>query len=335
MVTMRDVAARANVSIATVSFVLNGTKRVAPETRARIEAAIEELNYRRNVVARALASSRTRILALLHPDLESRPNATVIQFAMGAAHGARERGYDLVLWPVNDDEQMSHLLAGGLVDGALLMEVQIRDSRVERLVASGIPFALIGRTENDDLPYVDIDFATTLREAVAHLRSYGHERIALVTQRTKGGAEPGRIMRVESAYRDAIAPLGTPPVVIPVDGTSAGGREAARVLCEEHPACTAVVLVNEGASAGLAKGLRAAGRAIPGDVSVISASTTRELGEMIEPELTVMAAPAAELARLAVDALIDQIEGVPDAPPHTLIPCTLVPGESVGPVPVL
>ncbi|WP_052424303.1 LacI family DNA-binding transcriptional regulator [Nonomuraea candida] len=332
MVTMRDVAERANVSIATVSFVINGTKRVAPETRARIEAAIEELNYRRNVVARALASSRTRILALLHPDLESRANATVIQFVMGAAQGARERGYDLVLWPVNDDDQMSHLLAGGLVDGALLMEVRFRDSRVERLVASRLPFTLIGRTGDDDPPYVDIDFATTVHQAVEHLRGHGHERIALVTQ-PRTGHEPGRIARVESAYLDAIAPLGHPPAVIAVEGTSAGGREAARALCEEFPERTAVVLVNEGASAGLVKGVRALGRAVPADLSVISAATTRELGEMIEPSLTVMAAPAPQLGRLAAEALIDQLEGVQDAPPSVLLPCTLVPGESVGPPP--
>ncbi|MFC5825825.1 LacI family DNA-binding transcriptional regulator [Nonomuraea insulae] len=332
MVTMRDVAERANVSIATVSFVLNGTKRVAPATRARIEAAIEELNYRRNVVARALASSRTRILALLHPDLESRPNATVIQFVMGAAHGARERGYDLVLWPVNDDEQMSHLLAGGLVDGVLLMEVQIRDSRVERLLSSGVPFVLIGRTENDDLPYVDIDFATTIHQAVEHLRSYSHRNIALVTQRTKAspGNEPGRIMRVESAYLGAIAPLGGRPAVITVEGTSAGGREAASTLHTDFPEATAVILVNEGASAGLAKGVRALGRTVPEELSIISAATTHEFGEMIEPALTVMAAPAPELGRLAADALVDQLEGVP-ASPHVLIPCTLVPGQSVGP----
>ncbi|MEV0309479.1 LacI family transcriptional regulator [Nonomuraea fuscirosea] len=336
MVTMRDVAERANVSIATVSFVINGSKRVAPETRARIEAAIQELNYRRNVVARALASSRTRILALLHPDLESRPNATVIQFVMGAAHGARERGYDLVLWPVNDDEQMSHLLAGGLVDGVLLMEVRISDPRVERLLASGVPFALIGRTEKDDLPYVDIDFAATIELAVAHLRSFGHERIALVTQRTKAqaGHEPGRIMRVESAYLDAIAPLGAPPAIVAVEGTSAGGREAASVLGADFPGSTAVILVNEGASAGLVKGSRALGRRVPEDLSIISAATTRELGEMIEPALTVMAAPAPQLGRLAADALIDQLEGVQDAPPHVLIPCALEPGQSVGPAPV-
>ncbi|MEV0387480.1 LacI family DNA-binding transcriptional regulator [Nonomuraea sp. NPDC050643] len=332
---MRDVAARANVSIATVSFVINGTKPVAPQTRARIEAAIAELDYRRNVVARALASSRTHILALLHPDLENRPNATVIQFVMSAAHGARERGYDLVLWPVNGDEQMSHLLAGGLVDGALLMEVQIHDSRVDRLIASRVPFALIGRTENDDLPFVDIDFDTTIDQAVDHLRSYGHRRIALVTQRTKArpGDEPGRIMRAESAYRAAMAALGEPPAVVTVEGTSAGGREAARTLDADFPRTTAVILVNEGASAGLVKGARALGRTVPGHLSIISASTTRELGEMIEPALTVMEAPAAQLGRLAANALIDQLEGVQDAPPHRLIPCTLIPGQSVAPPP--
>ncbi|MEV1177152.1 LacI family DNA-binding transcriptional regulator [Nonomuraea sp. NPDC049784] len=336
MVTMRDVAERANVSIATVSFVINGTKRVAPETRARIEAAIEELDYQRNVVARALASSRTRILALLHPVLEVRPNATVNHFLLSAAHGARERGYDLVLWPVNDDEQMSHLLAGGLVDGALLMEVQFHDLRVDRLIASRLPFALIGRTENEDLPFVDIDFATTIDQAVQHLRSFGHRRIALVTQRTMApsGNEPGRIMRVESAYLDAMAALGEPPAVVTVESTSAGGREAARELYEDFPEATAVILVNEGASAGLVKGSRALGRAVPYDLSVISAATTAELGEMIEPSLTVMEAPASQLGHLGVNALIDQLEGVQDAPPHIVIPCALVPGQSVGPAPI-
>ncbi|MEQ4720511.1 LacI family DNA-binding transcriptional regulator [Nonomuraea sp. B19D2] len=335
MVTMRDVAERANVSIATVSFVINGTKRVAPETRARIEAAIEELDYRRNVVARALASSRTRILALLHPCREAWPNATANQIVMSAAQGARARGYDLVLWPVNDDEQMSHLLAGGLVDGALLMEVQLRDPRVDRLIASRLPFALIGRTENEDLPFVDMDFATTIDQAVEHLRSFGHRRMALVTLRMKApsGNEPGWIMRVKSAYLDAIGALGEPAAVIAVEGTSAGGREAARRLSEDFPEVTAVILVNERASAGLVKGSRALGRAVPDDLSVISAATSAEFGEMIEPSLTVMAAPAAQLGHLGVNALIDQLEGVQDAPPHTLIPCTLVPGQSVGPAP--
>ncbi len=335
MVTMRDVAERANVSIATVSFVINGTKRVAPETRARIEAAIRELDYRRNVVARALASSRTRILALLHPYLEARPIATANQFLMSAAHGARERGYDLVLWPVNDDEQMSHLLAGGLVDGALLMEVQLRDPRVDRLIASGLPFALIGRTEDEDLPFVDMDFTTTIDQAVGHLRSFGHRRIALVTLRMRAstGNEPGWIMRVKSAYLATMAAAAEPPTVITVEGTSAGGRKAARRLSEDFPQVTGVVVVNEGASAGLVKESRALGRSVPDDLSIISAATTAELGEMIEPSLTVMTAPATELGRLGVNALIDQLEGVPDAPPNILIPCTLVPGQSVGPPP--
>ncbi|GAA2821821.1 hypothetical protein GCM10020220_007810 [Nonomuraea rubra] len=190
-----------------------------------------------------------------------------------------------MLWPVNDDEQMSHLLAGGLVDGALLMEVQIRDSRVERLVASGIPFALIGRTENDDLPYVDIDFATTIHEAVAHLRSYGHERIALITDRARGGPGPGRIMRVESAYREAIAPARRAARESSrwTARRRAGGRPRGR-CARNIPGARPPSSSTEGASAGLAKGIRAAGRAIPGDLSIISASTTRELGEMIEPE---------------------------------------------------
>ncbi|WP_345149515.1 hypothetical protein [Nonomuraea rubra] len=128
--------------------------------------------------------------------------------------------------------------------------------------ASGIPFALIGRTENDDLPYVDIDFATTIHEAVAHLRSYGHERIALITDPGEGraGAGPDHAGRVglprgdRPARRAARDHRGGQHV-----GGRAGGRAGA--VRRKHPGCTAAILVNEGASAGLAKGIRA--RAAP------------------------------------------------------------------------
>ena len=99
-VTMRDVAVRAGVSIATVSFVVNGSKPVREHTRLRIEQAMAELGFQRNVVARALASRQTRILALAYPALEHRLGWSIHDFVTSAAQGAADAGYHLVLWPV-------------------------------------------------------------------------------------------------------------------------------------------------------------------------------------------------------------------------------------------
>src|ERR1700704_5361212 len=163
---MRDVAERAGVSTATVSFVVNGTKRVAPDTHARILAAMEELGFRRNILARALASRRTRIIALLSPVLEHHLGRTGMSIVTSAAKAASDRGYRLVLWPVsNDGREMSELLTDGLLDGVLLMEVQMDDPRVEKLTEPGGTFALIGRTRDpSDLAYVDIDFDRTVSD---------------------------------------------------------------------------------------------------------------------------------------------------------------------------
>ncbi|WP_420813819.1 LacI family DNA-binding transcriptional regulator, partial [Phytoactinopolyspora endophytica] len=133
---MRDVAERAGVSIATVSFVLNNTKPVAPATRERIEAAMAELGFRRNALARALASRRTHILALAYPALQHKLGSTAMSFVTSAASAASNRDYHLVLWPVdNDGVELTELVRQGLVDGILLMEVLLDDPRVEALAA--------------------------------------------------------------------------------------------------------------------------------------------------------------------------------------------------------
>ncbi|GMA96495.1 hypothetical protein GCM10025881_33190 [Pseudolysinimonas kribbensis] len=261
MATMQDVADRAGVSIATVSYVVNGTKNVSPPTRARIEAAMDELRYRRNVVARALASSRTHIVALLHPVLGNRLGGTVMGFVIAASNGARARGYDLVLWPVEDEEQMSHLLAGGLVDGALLMEVRVHDPRVDELVTSSVPFALIGRTHDETLPFVDIDFAATIDTAMRHLTDLGHQAIALVDGNDETGwvADLGPTVRTEAAYREHMTAVGGRSVVISVPPNAAGGIEAARRLRDEAPEVTAILLMNEQAATGLVRGCASSG----------------------------------------------------------------------------
>ena len=180
--TMREVAEAAGVSIATVSFVVNNSKRVAPETRSRIERVMTELGFRRNIVARALASRRTQIIALVYPVLEHRLSGSITEFITSAARAASAAEYHLVVWPVgNDGSELAALVGQKLVDGVLLMEVQLDDARVAALLELDIPFALIGRTRDvTGLHYVDIDFDASVQMAMDHLATLGHHQIVLV-----------------------------------------------------------------------------------------------------------------------------------------------------------
>jgi DNA-binding LacI/PurR family transcriptional regulator len=335
MATMRDVAVRAGVSIATVSFVVNGTKRVAPETKARIEAAMAELGFRRNVVARGLASGRTRIIALLFPALDHRLGGTALSFVTSAANAAKRRDYNLVLWPVsNDADQITDLIAGGLVDGVLLMEVQLDDARVDRVVESGIPFALIGRTRDPaGLPYVDIDFARTIETGLDYLTGLGHDKIVLVDETLDGSnmAGYGPVVRSEEAFTAGMVARGLDPLIVSCAESPEGGREAAATLLSTVPDTTAVMVMNDDAAFGLVSGLSRAGFSIPSDISILSLATTAEMGAMSDPVLSTMNAPGVELGRLGVEALIDQLEGLSVALPQVLIPCELQIRASTAP----
>lgn len=216
--TMKDVAERAGVSIATVSFVVNNTKRVTPATRLRIEAAMAELGFRRNVVARALASRRTRILALVYPALEHRLGGSVVEFVTSAARTASEADHHLVVWPIsNDADELTTLVGQGLVDGVLLMEVQLEDARVDVLRGMAIPFALIGRTRDvTGLSCVDIDFDTSMQLAVDHLVGLGHRELVLISgsQEDESYRQYGPYEREEAAYRRITADLGLAPAIM-------------------------------------------------------------------------------------------------------------------------
>jgi DNA-binding LacI/PurR family transcriptional regulator len=332
--TMRDVARLANVSIATVSFTINNSKPVAPATRARVEAAMQELGFRRNAVGRALASKRTHILALLYPALQHRFRGTVVDFFTSAATTASERGYNLVLWPAANDAELDELTSTGLVDGVLLMEVQVEDPRVARLQKSGTPFALIGRTaEPSALDFVDIDFEGTVTAAIDHLVGLGHTSVGLLDGGVGSGALRGYgpVVRTRAAFERVTAERGLTAFHATCDENPRAGREAAAHLLEQAPGMTALILMNEHAAPGLVTGFRAGGVSVPDDMSILSIASSKEMAAMNDPELTVMSAPSVELGRRGVELLIDQLTGAKEHDRHALVMCAFEPGGSTAP----
>jgi DNA-binding LacI/PurR family transcriptional regulator len=333
-VTMRDVADRAGVSIATVSFVLNNTKPVKAKTRERIETAMADLGFQRNMVARALASRRTRIIALVYPVQEHLLDRTGLEFVLSAARAAKAHDHHLVVWPIaNDSDELATLVGQGLVDGVVLMEVQLDDARVPVLQSAGMPFALIGRTRDPSgLAYVDIDFDTTIAAVIDHLIALGHREIVLIS----GDPQDGRIrgygpfVRLEAAFRRLVARHGLEPRVYACEQDVRSGRQAAVELTEIAPAITAVVVMGEQIAVGLMAGLHHRGLRVPEDISVICAIASETAAYSSDPALTVVTSPGIELGRLAVDALLSQLQGNGVSEPQLRFG-TLRPGESTGP----
>jgi DNA-binding LacI/PurR family transcriptional regulator len=333
--TMREVAEAAGVSIATVSFVVNNSKRVTPETRERIERVMAELGFRRNVVARALASRRTQIIALVYPMLDHRLGGSVTEFITSAARAASAASYHLVVWPVgNDGSELAALVGQKLVDGVLLMEVQLEDARVAALRELDIPFALIGRTRDlTGLHYVDIDFDASVQMAMDHLAGLGHHRIVLVngSQDGESFASYGPYVRSEIAYRELCTQRGIEPVVLRCRQTARSGRDAAMKLVATVPDATAVVIADEAAAAGLVAELARIGRAVPADISVMSILSSVDMAAICNPPLTTVTAPGTELGSLGVEALLRQLDGGPPMTP-VLRTGVLAIGESTGPI---
>ncbi len=334
MATMREVAHLAGVSVATVSFVVNDTKPVSEATRARVESAMDELGFRRNVLARALASQRTRIIAIAFPSEEHRLGSTALSIITAAAGAAADRGHSVVLWPVGyEDGRLEEYVRGGLVDGVLLMEVRADDPRVPVLERLDVPFGLIGRTRTDEtLPYVDLDFALAAVDGVEHLRSLGHRHIALVVGEARDHAYGGYgpILRTTEAYERHMTALGLTPVVIESTHDPLGGVSAAQRIAREHPDVTGVLVLNEAALFGFLSGIVRAGYSVPESISILGLATSADNVAIADPVLSTIVAPGTEVGVLAVTGMIDALEGHSDRPTQALVRCRLQPAGSTA-----
>lgn len=331
---MQQVADRAKVSISTVSFVVNDTKPVMPETRERVLRAISELGYRRNTAARALASRRSRILALIYPMVDHRNHNAFIE---SAATAAKEHGYNLVLWPLHSDDvstEITELIQAGFADGVLLMEVQLDDERVTRLREAAAPFVLIGRTRVlDGIDYVDIDFERSVEQAVDDLARLGHHHFSLVLEDLSGTplADYAPPVRAEQAFRDVIADRGHSGAVFKLPHQAQAISSAADTVLREAPRTTAIISLHDEASVALAGLLPHRGVSIPGEMSIVAIAAATSMAQLMDPALTTYDGPGRELGRAAAETLIARLEGRDGAPVQVLIPCTLHPGGTVGP----
>ena len=337
MVTMNDVARRAGVSLSTVSYALTGARPISEATRERVLAAMAELDYHPNAMARGLASNRSRILGLSLPMQQRGLGATETAFVTGATQEAGRAGYHLVLSPnlAEDPDGLRRLVSERMLDGALLMEVEMRDQRVRLLQESDVPFVLIGRTEDTDgLSYVDIDFDRTVRDAVDHLVGLGHRSIVYVNHSEAAiQSGYGPALRTQAVFDEVMREHDLESLMIPAGDSAEEGRLAIREALTRRPELTAVVAMNENALFGILGELAARGLRVPEDVSVVSMVTSPQVADLATPALTTLTSPGSTLGRLAVEALVRAISGEAVDAHQDLVACDLEVRGSTGPAP--
>lgn len=324
---MTDVARRAGVSVSTVSYVLTGTRPISDATRERVLTAMAELDYQPNAMARGLASRRSNIIGLLLPLTGRSLGATETAFVTGATEAAREAGYHLMLCPVGagDSDELQTLATQRLLDGFLVMEVQLADGRVDLLRSLEAQFVLIGRTEDPaGLACVDIDFEQTVDDAVAHLVELGHETIAYVNHSEASLASGyGPAKRTAAAFEAALRRHGITGVMVPTEDTATGGRKAIQQAREQCPRLTGVLVMNENAALGILTELREAGLDVPWDISVVSMVTSEVVADLASPALTAMTSPGAAVGAAATQVLLKRLAEGDDSTYEELLPCVL------------
>ncbi|MFI7427864.1 LacI family DNA-binding transcriptional regulator [Micromonospora sp. NPDC049836] len=329
-VTIADVARHAGVAASTVSYVLSGKRTISAGTRDRVLASVRALGYHPNAGARALASRKANVIALVLPLRTGMQVPVVMQFATAVVTTARGYDHDVLL--VTSDEGPAGLrrIAGSaLVDGVLLMDVELEDSRVPLLRDLALPSVLIGHpTDPTGLACVDLDFHRAGEVCVEHLAGAGHRRIALlgapgaVYARGTGFAHRTRAGVVAAAAR-----LGVEAVTLPVEEGPAAVRRDLAELLERHPDVSALVVQNESAVAPVLATLPLLGRRVPQDVSVV-AICPDQFAE--QSGLTCVPVPAEEVGRQAVTLLMRRLREEP-VPRVTLLEPRLTVRDSTAP----
>ena len=328
-VSMADVAVRAGVSGQTVSRVVNGSPRVDPETRARIEAAMAELGYRPHRAARALRTGRTQTIGLVVSTLASVGNSRMLQ-AVADAAAAREYALTVVTLGADGDVSAAfERLSDQGVDGAIVLNEATERVREADLRAAGLTLVVVDSPRDDRFGVIETDHAGGAALAVTHLLDMGHETVHHLAGPPSSFAAAER----ERGWREALTAAGAPvPRVVRGDWTSASGFAAASALL--RAGATGVFAANDQMALGLLRGFADAGRDVPSQVSVVGFDDVADAADY-RPPLTTVHQDFDALGSRAVASLIDGIEagtpaGFETVPTRLVVRASTAPAESAG-----
>lgn len=308
--TIKDVAARAGLSVMTVSRVLNGERHVSAGAREKVQAAIEALGYRRNVFARGLPGSRSFLICLLIP--EAIPSY-VAEFQQGAIQYCRARGYHLVVQPFDRGSDVAADAVAGTVatlrpDGFILLPPTTDDLAVlDVLDRSGAPYVrLAPGVEPDRAASVSMDDVGAARQMTRALFDLGHENIGFIAGPAEHAASAWRYEGYRQAFEERGRTIDERFVAqgnFEVDG----GEAAGGMLLSAPEPPTAIFASNDETALGVMAAAHALGLSAPRDLSVVGFDDS-EMARLAWPQLTTVRQPIQAMAAAAAELVIAQAE---------------------------
>lgn len=346
-VTIYDVAAKAGVSIKTVSRVMNNEPNVRPVMRERVLAAAGELGYSPNLSARSLAGSRSFVIAvfvdaaLTIDHWQSERGADYLsRIQLGATLVCRDAGYHLLIELIDHEgpqvrQEVAALLAALKPDGVILTPPSSDNAVVlELLDKAGTPYVRVGPERAEGLgPRVHMDDVAAAREMTEHLISLGHRRIGFIVGEPRYGASQAR----REGYFEAMRARGLPVSdawIRQGDFTFQSGLDQAKALLALPDRPTAIFASNDDMALGCIAAIAEAGLMTPGDVSVAGFDDSPS-ARFSRPQLTTVRQPVAEMSSVAAKLLIEQARNgaTSERPVDELLPFTLIHRASTAPPP--
>ncbi|MBU8879756.1 catabolite control protein A [Bacillus sp. FJAT-29790] len=303
-ITIYDVAREANVSMATVSRVVNGNPNVKPATRKKVSEVIERLGYRPNAVARGLASKKTTTVGVIIPDIS---NIFFAELARGIEDIATMYKYNIIL--SNSDENLEkelrlfNTMLGKQVDGIVFMGGNITSELVEEFEKSPVPIVLAGSIEETEtIPSVNIDYEKATFDAVTSFIKNNHKEIAIVLGPMREPINGKKLAGYERALTEAGLSFKEELFASEEDYTYDSGIEALERLLQAETKPTAIFCGSDEMALGVVHGAADRGFKVPDDFEVICSDNTR-LSLMVRPQLTTVIQPLYDIGAVAMRLL--------------------------------
>lgn len=328
--TAKDVAARARVSVSTVSRVLNDKPGVSAETRRRVLDAVEELHYVPDVAARGLATARMQnvgfVIYKMPPRLEADFSTRIMR---GVEEELTCHGYHTILAALNSKEPPSNLkmVRESRVDGLILVGPRFSPRSILELKSAGLPVVLIDNALNETkMDSILCDDSDGAYEAAKHLIEHGHSTIVFLCGPAEWVSNRERCAGFQRAMKEA----GLEPRIASMPGTTLDtGYEALQQALDMYPDLTAICAVNDATAIGAVRALKEAGRQVPNDVAVTGFDDIH-WAELNDPPLTTVHIFLEEMGHFAARRLIELIEKEHEVPTRISLATRLVVRRSCG-----
>ncbi len=330
MTTMGDVARLAGVSASTVSHVLNGTRKVNTANRLRVEAAIEEVGYRRNGVARSLAAGRTHTVGL---SISALTNPYFGSLVHAVERALSDAGYVLIVGDSHDDVVSEQRVTGSLLDRQVDGMIVAPAAGSERftlpeITRTATPLVLIDRGVAAGCDQVGPENFEAAKSLTEHLLDRGHRRVAVV----RGIAGISSTIERFEGYCAALAGRGIaidPALVLDGESSTDAAERVVYALMSDVDRPAALVSLNNAMTIGTLKALRGLGLSIPNDVA-FACYDDFEWSDLFEPRLTAAAQDVDTIGTTAVELLLARMRGNADAPQQIRVPTTFHHRNSCG-----